>query len=76
MLAERRGSRKTNLYDSLSDGSAQEHLSDYISDSESDWIESMAEVSHIRNPVAVKLTLYDTYLEYHGRTRRTVDLKE
>ena len=50
-LDERRGIHKTNLYDYLSDGSAREHMSDYGSDAESDWMEAGGEVSQIQNLV-------------------------
>ena len=50
-LDERRLSCKTNLYDSSSDERAMEHLSEYSSDSESDWMEAGGEVSQIQNLV-------------------------
>ena len=50
-LDERRGIHKTNLYDYLSDGSAREHMSDYGSDAESDWMEVTVEIIQIRIPV-------------------------
>ena len=46
-LDERRGVRKINLYDSSSDGSAQDHLSDYGSYLDSEWMEAGVEVSQI-----------------------------
>ena len=48
-LDEPRGSRKTNLYDSSSDGSAREYLSDYGPNSYSDLMKAGAEVSQIPN---------------------------
>ena len=74
-LDERRAHRETNLYDSASDESAHDQARDFSYDSDSDWMEAGAEVSHIRQS-SNRQVQSRTCTPSINRSNRSVDRRE